>query len=92
LDAPATKPAQTELQRRLGALFRRKASTQWSPQELKALRAIKVSEDDLKRLEWYYRLQLPIKEDFRRRSLQTLLNNFPGELDRARRFKEPSDY
>jgi hypothetical protein len=80
------------LQRRLGALFRRKASTQWSPQELKALRAIKVSEDDLKRLEWYYRLQLPIKEDFRRRSLQTLLNNFPGELDRARRFKEPSDY
>jgi len=83
-----------DLQRRLGAIFGRRQSTQWDAKEIKALRQIAktVSEPDLQRLEWYYKLQIPKDSDIRRRSLATLLNNFNGELDRSRKFKEPSHY
>ena len=34
----------------------------------------------------YYTARIPRTEDFRRRDLATLLNNWSGELDRARQF------
>ncbi len=78
----------TELQLRLGSLFNRKPSTPWTASELKALKVIgRPDEEDLQILETYYRAKLPKSENFRRRDLGTLLNNFAGEIDRARNFK-----
>jgi hypothetical protein len=74
--------------RRLGKLFRRRESTQPTPKELKALKAITpIPAEDLKLIEAYYNFSHPPAADYRRRDLQTLLNNWPGELDRARRFR-----
>jgi hypothetical protein len=55
---------------------------------LKALKAITpIPAEDLKLIEAYYNFSHPPAADYRRRDLQTLLNNWPGELDRARRFR-----
>lgn len=73
---------------RLGKLFKRKPSTIWSKKEIKALKAIgKIDPPDLELLENYYREKIPADSDYRRRDLQTLLNNFTGEVDRARNHK-----
>lgn len=83
----------TPEQLRLGRLFSRKPTTRWSATELKAWKKIgSVDEGDLELLERYYEANLPETKDFRRRDLSTLLNNFAGELDRARKFKEPTCY
>jgi uncharacterized protein YdaU (DUF1376 family) len=74
--------------RRLGKLFRRRESTQPTPKELKALKAITpIPDEDFKLIESYYNFSHQPAADYRRRDLQTLLNNWPGELDRARRFR-----
>lgn len=93
LEFPSEKPAwtPTEIQRRLNGLFRRKDSTQWSRGELKAFKDIgEITEDDITRLERYYLAKIPEAKDYRRRDLSTLLNNFRGEVDRARNFRETS--
>lgn len=73
---------------RLGALFKRRPSTVWSKNEIKALKAIgKIESHDLELLEAYYRDRIPDANDWRRKDLQTLLNNFNGEVDRARNHK-----
>ncbi len=79
------------LQLRLGKLFGRRPSTKWSQSELKALKSIDPDEDDLKLLEAYYTANIPKSENIRRRDLATLLNNFNGEIDRARNFKHPQE-
>jgi hypothetical protein len=69
-------------------LFNRKPTTRWDKKEIKALKELgKVDESDLAILERYYTERIPKAEDFRRHDLQTLLNNFNGEVDRARKFK-----
>lgn len=74
--------------RRLGKLFRRRESTQPTQKELKALKVITpIPAEDFKLIEAYYNFSHPPAADYRRRDLQTLLNNWPGELDRARRFR-----
>ena len=93
LDSEKTEPTDpvwepTEPQLRLGALFRRRASTRWSKAELKAYRAIlPIDEEDVEHLERYYNGKHPPSADFRRHDLATLLNNFTGEVDRARNWK-----
>lgn len=83
----------TPEQIRLAALFRRKPETKWSDKEIKAWKAIgTVSEQDIQSLERMYAAKLPEGKDYRRRDLSTLLNNFMGEVDRARNFKEPRCY
>jgi uncharacterized protein YdaU (DUF1376 family) len=83
---PDWSPSPTML--RLGALFNRKPTTRWDKKEIKALKELgKVDESDLAILERYYTERIPKAEDFRRHDLQTLLNNFNGEVDRARKFK-----
>lgn len=77
--------------KRLGKLFRRRESTLPTPKEMKALKAITpIPAEDFKLIESYYNFPHPPAADYRRRDLQTLLNNWPGELDRARRFKPSS--
>lgn len=72
----------------LCTLFRRRSETRWTDGELKAFRshAAGCLEDDFKVLCEYYRAQIP-DGDYRRRDLSTLLNNFPGEIDRAKAWK-----
>lgn len=76
-----------EFQCRIGKLLNRRESTAWDKKELAAFKGIKQPpEEDMKALEDYYNAVIPKLEDFRRRSLQTLLNNFNGEIDRAKLF------
>jgi len=78
---------------RLGILFKRRETTRWSKPELKALREIEpIPEEDFQAVEKYYTLTIPKESDFRRHDLVTLLNNWNGEVDRARKFKLAKDY
>jgi hypothetical protein len=73
--------------KRLGAIFNRRASTVWTPKELKAFGAVvPVDDNDLAMVERYYRAERakPDEKNYSRRDLITLLNNWPGEVDRAR--------
>lgn len=81
----------TALQIRIGRLLHRRPGTRWSAKELKALKTIGTpEEEELQSLEAYYSARIPEDRDYRRRTLLVLLNNFTGELDRARNFKAPS--
>jgi len=88
-DPPPDRPS--ELQVRIGRLLHRRPNTPWSDKELKALKAIGTpDEEDLQMLEDFYAARIPEAKDYRRTALQTLLNNFNGELDKARKFRPPS--
>jgi len=71
---------------RLNALFRRKPSTKWSDKERRAMQKIwPIDPEDFALIERYYTTaEFRQGEDYRRRDLLTLLNNWPGEVDRAR--------
>lgn len=86
--SPYGNGGHSETELRLGRLFRRKDSTRWSPEELKTLRKLEpIPEEELKAIETYYGAKMPETSDYRRRDLKTLLNNWSGELDRARKVK-----
>lgn len=81
----------TEEQIRICGLLRRRTTTRWSLKEIVAWKAITpVAEEDFLVLEKYYRAKLPLDRDYRRREVLTLLNNWNGEVDKARNFKAPS--
>lgn len=69
---------------RVGALFGRKPTTTWSIKEIRAFRetAELCPVEELELIEAYYRSDAP----YLRRDLQTLLNNWSGEVDRATRW------
>jgi hypothetical protein len=75
-----------QIRLRIGRWFKRRDSTRWSARELKAFKALlPIPDDELGELEAYYAAVLPFGAyDSRRRSVLTLLNNWPGELDQAR--------
>lgn len=82
--AAAEEPAATQLLRdRLGMLFRRRPTTRWNDAEKRVLRSIAKRpgvEDELAEIERLYRSGYK----FKRKDIKTLLNNWTGELDRAR--------
>jgi uncharacterized protein YdaU (DUF1376 family) len=68
---------------RVGALIKRRPMTQWSTKEIKALKEIfdfNTPEEDLVALEARYQSD----DKYLRRELMTLLNNWNGEIDKAR--------
>lgn len=71
---------------RIAALFRRRPTTPWSAKEVKAYKAIgKIDPEDLELVCRYTEAERQKGENGRhRRDLATFLNNFTGELDRAR--------
>ena len=75
--------------KRVGAMFHRRPDTPWSEKELRALDHLgPVNLDDLGIVENRYAAQWPPNgENCLRTSLLTFLNNFPGEVDRARAFE-----
>ena len=75
-----TEPMQT-----IGAWFGRKPETLWTVAEAVALNQINPSPAEVAGMGRYYTADIPA-DDYRRRDLQTLLNNWSGELDRARKF------
>lgn len=76
----------TEVSKRIHVLFHRRPDTAWSDKEVKAYRAIgNIDLLDLGLVEVYYAAERAKGDDGKhRRDLLTFLNNFPGELDRAR--------
>lgn len=91
LEPPAEEKPETLL--RAMALFRMRPAT---PLDRATRRAWKLAStavtatapDEWLQLEAYYAADLPDKDDYRRRDLSTLLNNWSGELTRARRWSE----
>lgn len=86
---PTTPPAQ-----KIAALFGRRLTTPWSEKEIKAYKQLVkdglfMSLTDLNMVERYH-LSEKRKGDkgFHRRELQTFLNNFRGEIDKARDWNE----
>lgn len=74
---------------RISNLFSRRLTTAWSHKEIQTFKAIgKIESDDLSLIEAYYAAERARGDDgCHRRDLQTFLNNFNGELDRARGWK-----
>jgi len=84
-NVPTTRTAQ-----RIATLFNRRLTTPWSVPEIKAFRALGViADDDLELVERYYAFERAKGEmGIHRRDLCTFLNNWRGELDRARAFSQ----
>jgi hypothetical protein len=74
----------------IGSWFRRRESTPWSEKEIKALKALcngseYPPEFDIVKA----RYAAPGGDDqYRRKDIQTLLNNWNGEIDRAKEWKQ----
>jgi hypothetical protein len=76
--------ANTKAMKYIGALFGRGENTLWNQYEAKALEDIgELVLDEVNLIGRYYRAEMEHGDDIRRRSVETLLNNWMGELDRA---------
>ena len=74
----------TPLMVRIGRLFNRRPDTLWTVAEAEALAQLgEIPEADLVTLEDRYRSTDPDTVKYRRQDLDTLLNNWQKELDRA---------
>ena len=71
---------------RIGRMLGRRDGTLWTVAEAVALKTTSPTLEEVESMEKYYLAIIPRDEDFRRRDLITLLNNWNGELDRARIF------
>lgn len=85
---PQTKPwTPTEDQLQINSWFRRRPDTRWSEKELRAFRKLPPTPDeDWHLLERYY--LGPGDGRYPRQDVFTLLNNWQGEIDRARKWSE----
>ena len=81
----------SERQTRVNTFFNRRNTTLWSDHERKAWKknAEITPNDEFEILEKYYLATNVGDIDYRRRDLVTLLNNWQGEIDRARKFTPP---
>lgn len=95
-EAEKPKPgnqAKTETQRRAEKLFRRRDSTPWGTAELKAWKTNRAAIEATTDAEWaaleaFYAFRETDHEVvYRRRDFATLLNNWTGEVDKARAFQ-----
>jgi hypothetical protein len=87
-------PPESAFRQRLRALYGRRASTAWTLKERKVLATIEANPDALEELgliEKHYAAMKagPKDKDYRRRDMQTLLNNWAGAVDRARNWQPP---
>ena len=85
----ARASASSELARRVGAIFGRKVNSLWSKDEIEAFKAIKNFDlEELSMVEAYYRSEARKENSYCRTALLTFLRHYPGEIDRARRWKQ----
>jgi hypothetical protein len=72
----------SETAKRIATIFKRRHTTAWSEKEIAAFKALgEIDLDDLTLLERYYASPAP----YLRHDLGTFLNNFAGEIDRAKK-------
>jgi len=75
----------------VAAMVGRRATTPWSEKEISSFKKIaayfQFSGDDWNALKWYYNESAC---QYVRKDLQTLLNNWQGEIDRAKQY-DPSE-
>lgn len=88
LTAPAPPALVDEQKLEVGSWFGRRASTQWSAKELKAWKAIHP--EDLAEGIAILKSPYEAKAKYTRKDLQTLLNNWTGEIDRWRNWQAPA--
>lgn len=88
LTAPAPPALVDERKIEVGSWFGRRASTQWSAKELKAWKAIHP--EDLAEGIAILKAPYEAKAKYTRKDLQTLLNNWTGEIDRWRNWQAPA--
>jgi len=90
--ASAERAADEERKRRavrmLDAIYRGDGQPRrWGEKEIKAMRKLwPIPQEELDLIESFYSAEIPRDKDFRRGALFTLLNNWAGEVDRARKF------
>ena len=89
-DKDKDKDKEKEMQLRAGTLLRKRADTLWDHAEIRAYAKNKsviaaTDEADWLVLEKFY--AAPQAETFARKSLATLLNNWNGEIDRAKNWQ-----
>jgi hypothetical protein len=88
--AAAPKPPRqpkTDHGQRIHSLFHRGPRASWSDKELKALRKLEPFDtEDFALVESYYRTS---GNAFLRTEVQTFLNNYQGEVDKARLWRKP---
>lgn len=78
----------SEFSKRIAGIFHRKLTTPWTDAEIRSYRKLRVEEEDLRVVEEYYQSEIAKGDDGRhRRDLGTFLNNYPGEVDRAKAWK-----
>ena len=78
-----TDPDSDALRSRINKWFGRREGTKWTANELKALKlivALKTQESDLQLLDFRYES----KNQYRRKDILTLLNNWNTEIDRCK--------
>jgi len=88
-DFDSQRQESNPLKLRLFALFNRRITRLMAPKEDKAFRQAHITNDDLTSVEEYYADSHPEWDgkDYRRRDLQTLLNNWSAEVDKAESWK-----
>jgi hypothetical protein len=76
------------IQIRIGKLLGRRESTQWSKEELQALKEISEpsAEEWFQIEEFYSATNIGPDQDYRRTAILTLLRHWTGELDKARSY------
>ena len=79
---------QMPIMARIGKWFNRQENTLWNVDEAKALRDVNPSAEELNKLELYYSDRSGDKP--LRKSIDTLLNNWSGEVDRANTYDSDS--
>ena len=80
----------TPLAIRISVLFHRKPEKAWSLKEYRAYKTAAPTEEEITLLEAYYAKERARGiEGIHRRDLQTFLNNYRGEIDRARASIKP---
>jgi hypothetical protein len=71
------------LQIQVAGWFGRRPTTQWDEREIRAWKALKMEDEDMEILDWFY---MRSGYQYLRRDLKALLNNWRGEVDKARNY------
>jgi hypothetical protein len=87
-DAPPAPPVEDPQLLRAKALFRMRPGTPLDRSQARAWKIARAAvagtpDDQWLELESYYAAEIPPRDDYRRKDLATLLNNWSGELTRA---------
>jgi hypothetical protein len=75
--------ANTDEMNLVGSILGRRKSTRWTVAEALKLESIQPDPESIELLRRYYNVEMPKGEDFRRRTIETLLNHWNGEIDKA---------